>query len=86
MVEDADSTVCTYARIATVEMQIPRDLLDYWQEPSSFFIMSGEQFFPKQQCQADRVLNFQGFVRSHLPDMQVCSGKLAVADAAPLPV
>jgi hypothetical protein len=41
MMEDADSTVCTYARIATVEMQIPGDLLDFWQEPASFFIMSG---------------------------------------------
>jgi cell cycle checkpoint protein len=41
MMEDADSTVCTYARIATVEMQIPTDLLDFWQEPASFFIMSG---------------------------------------------
>jgi hypothetical protein len=41
MMEDAGSTVCTYARIATVEMQIPTDLLDFWQEPASFFIMSG---------------------------------------------
>ena len=33
--------MCTYARIATVEMQIPTDLLDFWREPASFFIMSG---------------------------------------------
>ncbi len=41
MMEAAESNVCTYARIATTEMQVPRDLLDFWQEPSSFFIMSG---------------------------------------------
>ena len=41
MTEDADSNVCTWARINTTEMQQPRDLLDFWQEPASFFIMSG---------------------------------------------
>lgn len=52
MTEDVDSTVCTYARIATVEMQIPRDLMDFWQEPTSFFIMSGGRWpvFCKCSC------------------------------------
>ena len=41
MTEDADSNVTTYARIATTDMQTPRDMLEFWQEPMSFFIMSG---------------------------------------------
>lgn len=41
MVEEADSTVCTYARIATTDTQVPTPLTDYWREPSSSFIISG---------------------------------------------
>lgn len=39
---DSDDSICTYARISTTEMQIPRDHLEFWQEPSTFFIVSGQ--------------------------------------------
>ncbi len=41
MVEEADSSVCTYARIATTDAEVPTPLTDYWHEPSSSFIIPG---------------------------------------------
>lgn len=43
MTEDSEeSAFCTYARIDSTEMSIPRDLTDYWEDPASYFLISGE--------------------------------------------
>lgn len=42
MEESGEATsMCIYAQIDTQEMPIMRDLADYWEDPSSFFLVSG---------------------------------------------
>lgn len=36
------SLVNMYAQLDSVEMAIPKDLSDYWQDPSSYFVISGD--------------------------------------------
>ena len=38
------STICTYCQLASREALQARDLSDYWEEPSSFFMISGLPF------------------------------------------
>ena len=35
--------LCTYARIDTLEVPFTGDLMDAWEEPASFFLLSSEQ-------------------------------------------
>lgn len=35
------SSACTYARIDSVEMPRPRELGDWWEDPSSYFLIPG---------------------------------------------
>jgi hypothetical protein len=43
MEESGESTtICTYCQIDTREPLPSRDLSDYWQEPDSFFLVSGQ--------------------------------------------
>lgn len=41
MLEGVDSSVCTYARVSTTDMDVPHPLTDHWREPSSSFIVQG---------------------------------------------
>lgn len=42
MTEDGSmAQLCTYARIDTVELPLTGDLMDCWEEPASFFLISG---------------------------------------------
>ncbi|GAB4823845.1 hypothetical protein N2152v2_010891 [Parachlorella kessleri] len=34
-------SVCTYARIDSVEMPRPREMMDWWEDPSSYFLLQG---------------------------------------------
>ena len=36
------SLVNMYAQLDSQEMPIPKDLSDYWQDPSSYFLIPGE--------------------------------------------
>lgn len=36
------STICTYCQLASREALQSRDLSDYWEEPSSFFMIAGD--------------------------------------------
>jgi hypothetical protein len=43
MTEDGNvAQLCTYARIDTVEEPFGGDLMDAWEDPSSFFLISSE--------------------------------------------
>ena len=35
--------MCTYARIDSVEMPRPREMMDWWEDPSSYFLLQGER-------------------------------------------
>lgn len=35
-----------YARISTTEQDVPSDMMDWWQEPASYFLIKGEYFTP----------------------------------------
>ena len=35
--------LCTYARMDTIEVPFTGDLLDAWEDPASFFLLSSEQ-------------------------------------------
>lgn len=37
-----DNACVLYARIGTLETDIPEDLTDYWAEPVSYFLVQGE--------------------------------------------
>ena len=39
--------LCTYARIDTVDVPFTGDLMDAWEDPSSFFLLSSEHHFHK---------------------------------------
>ena len=42
MTEDGSmAQLCTYARIDTVEVPFAGDLMDCWEDPTSFFLMNG---------------------------------------------
>ena len=34
--------LCTYARIDTIEVPFTGDLMDAWEDPASFFLLSSE--------------------------------------------
>ena len=38
------SLVNMYAQLDSQEMPIPKDLSDYWQDPSSYFLIPGENW------------------------------------------
>lgn len=38
--------LCTYARIDTVEIPFSGDLMDSWEDPTSFFLMDGVPYYP----------------------------------------
>lgn len=38
------NVVNIYAQLDSQEMPIPKDLSDYWQDPSSYFLISGDLF------------------------------------------
>jgi hypothetical protein len=39
---DGGAAQCVmYARIATMEQDLPSDMTDYWQEPASYFLLKG---------------------------------------------
>lgn len=44
MMEEASesSTICTYSHMSTREPSLSRDLTDYWEDPTSHFMVSGE--------------------------------------------
>lgn len=49
MEESGESTAfCTYCQIDTREPSPSRDLSDYWQEPDSFFLISGWCSLPRK--------------------------------------
>ena len=39
--DNAQGQLCTYAQIDSLEMPIPRDLIDEWTEPASYFLLQG---------------------------------------------
>ena len=39
---DEGNVVNIYAQLDSQEMPIPKDLSDYWQDPSSYFLISGD--------------------------------------------
>ena len=42
MTEDGSiARLCTYARISSAEVPYTMDIMDGWEDPSSFFLMSG---------------------------------------------
>lgn len=47
MTEDGSmAQLCTYARIDTVEIPFSGDLMDSWEDPTSFFLMDGAACHP----------------------------------------
>lgn len=40
------SVVNMYAQLDSQEMPIPKDLSDYWQDPSSYFLIPGDYLLP----------------------------------------
>jgi hypothetical protein len=40
------SVVNMYAQLDSQEMPIPKDLSDYWQDPSSYFLIPGDYSLP----------------------------------------
>ncbi len=40
------SVVNMYAQLDSQEMPIPKDLSDYWQDPSSYFLIPGDHILP----------------------------------------
>jgi hypothetical protein len=39
---DGGAAQCVmYARIATMDQDLPSDMTDYWQEPASYFLLKG---------------------------------------------
>lgn len=54
MTEDGSiAQLCTYARISSAEVPYTMDIMDAWEDPSSFFLMSGTttQPLPWPCCQ-----------------------------------
>ncbi len=46
MAEEGEETLfCTYAQLDTHVMSYPPDLADYWEDPSSYFILPGSTLF-----------------------------------------
>lgn len=49
MTEQGEGNVVNiYAQLDSQEMPIPKDLSDYWQDPSSYFLIPGDlqSFYP----------------------------------------
>ena len=43
------TTICMYSQIDSCEVAHSRDLAEYWEDPASFFLMSGAPISPHLQ-------------------------------------